>query len=330
VRPSGVGGAAMSLEEAARLTQRRVDRLVGKESPMMRVLRRLVKQAAKDVEARVLAMQARYADRAVRPFSLVQQQEILSQLDEVVRVLTLRLDGARRAALRTASKVGLQDVIRQLKGLERHYRGVASPLQIEQASKFAGLVDGVSRSVMQLHPNSSMAAYGKPLVARWEEQLSRSVLAKEPMDSVMSKIVESAREPGMLQGHNYGAPTFERWRAERIYRTEVLETYNGARLAGMEEAAEDLPGLMKQIREHSDSRTAWDSRTVHLQVRALDKPFEDGAGHVYQSPPGRPNDRGYVLPWRREWGVPGNLGGPLDVPGGPSRSKKGKGKKKGR
>jgi hypothetical protein len=273
-----------------------------------------------------MAMRARYAGRETAPFSLVQQQEILSQLDEVVRVLTLRLDGARRAALRTASKVGLQDVIRQLKGLERHYRGVASPLQIEQASKFAGLVDGVSRSVLRDHPGSSIRAYGLPLVERWEEQLSRSVLAKEPMDAVIGRIVESAREPGMLQGDNYGAPTFERWRAERIYRTEVLDAYNGARERGMEEAAADLPGLMKQVREHSDGRTAWDSRTVHLQVRPLGKPFEDGAGHVYQHPPGRPHDRGFVVPWRKEWGLPGNLGGPLDVPGGPSRSKRGRGK----
>lgn len=319
----------MGLEEAARLTQRRVDRLVGKQAPMMRVLRRLIKMAAKDVEARVAAMQAQYVGRLVEPFSLVQQQTILSQLHEVVRVLTLRLEGARRASLRRAAGLGLRDIARQLRGLERRYRGVSSPLQIEQAARFAGLVDGVSRSVMRDHPNSSMAAYGQPLVERWEQRLSLAMLEKRPMGEVMDEIVASAREPGRLQGHNYGAPTFEQWRAERIYRTEVLDTYNGARLRGMEEAAEELPGLMKQVREHNDGRTAWDSRTVHLQVRPLNKPFEDGAGHVYQHPPGRPNDRGFVVPWRKEWGLPGNLGGPVDAPGRPaSGGKKGKRKAK--
>jgi hypothetical protein len=36
-------------------------------------------------------------------------------------------------------------------------------------------------------------------------------------------------------------------------------------------------------------------------VRPLDGEFEDGAGRRYQFPPGRPNDRGYVVPWRAEW-----------------------------
>lgn len=310
----------MTIEQASRITAARVAQLVNDNGRAMRAMRKLLADSLKEVEARVATMRAKGIGDA--RFSQVQAKALAVQIRQSIDDLTVRMEGLRAATVRSAARKGIVDMIRQLKGLERHYRGVAVPLRVEQAAQFRGLVNGVSRSIMRDHPLSSVRAYGMPLVEHWETYLSRSVMAGTPFGEVLDRVTAAAQTPGLLQGDNYDDPTFERWRAERIIRTETLSSYNGARQRAMEGSVDDVPNLMKQVREHKDGRTAWDSMTVDGQVRPLGGFFEDGAGHVFAYPPSRPNDRGWVLPWSPDWGIPGNLGGPLWIPGGPDPSRR--------
>lgn len=94
----------------------------------------------------------------------------------------------------------------------------------------------------------------------------------------------------------------ERYKAERIVRTEMAQAYNAAHQQTLYEARDSgqVPGLKKSCVAVFDSRTALDSYPVHGQVRELEAPFIDGEGRRYQHPPGRPNDREKEIPWLEE------------------------------
>jgi len=91
----------------------------------------------------------------------------------------------------------------------------------------------------------------------------------------------------------------ERWRAERIVRTELMSAYNAAKQATLVEARDSgiAPDVRKTCIVTYDNRTAPDSYPLEGQVRDLDELFLDGAGRTYLHPPGRPNDREVEVPW---------------------------------
>lgn len=111
----------------------------------------------------------------------------------------------------------------------------------------------------------------------------------------------------------------QRWRIERVARTEASFAYNDALDSGIELLAEELPGLRARWTEHVndstweplDNRVAADSMALHGQVKRPGGVFvmpsdgpSDLVGKAYESPPNRPNDRAVLTPWRKEWGIP--------------------------
>lgn len=92
-----------------------------------------------------------------------------------------------------------------------------------------------------------------------------------------------------------------RGRLTRIVRTEIARAKNIAAGAIIGILARRFPGFRKKIVATWDTRTAYDSKVVHGQIRTVDETFLDGAGRVYLLPPARPNDREVVIPWRIGW-----------------------------
>lgn len=99
--------------------------------------------------------------------------------------------------------------------------------------------------------------------------------------------------PGALRG-TLGA-------TETALRTEAMRSYAEGAQAEMEALqAERYPDLARKLIETFDQRTGRDSYAAHGQVRGPHEPFTDGR-HTYLLPPGRPNDRAVVIPWRKAW-----------------------------
>lgn len=98
----------------------------------------------------------------------------------------------------------------------------------------------------------------------------------------------------------------DRWRAERIVRTEVMNAYNLSKHEFLLESKKNglAPDVMKTCIITRDNRTARDSFPLEGQVRGLTEPFVDGAGRSYQHPPGRPNDREVEVPWLPDFDPP--------------------------
>jgi hypothetical protein len=107
-----------------------------------------------------------------------------------------------------------------------------------------------------------------------------------------------------LSGHVFNLSTTDGYYAlNAAYTGNTAYAYNAAGLNTMQGFRNtDFPDMQKKILAHFDSRTAPDSIAVHGQIRPLDGYFMDGAGRQYLHPPGRPNDRETVIPWRPHWG----------------------------
>ena len=296
----------LSMTQAVEISRRQVAHFTARNGATMQGLRKLYDEALSELQARMKKLRVKpqpgAPPRVTVAFSTTQAKAVRAQLQDGIDTLTRMAQGFHEEAVRAACTSGVRDTIRQVRGLEWYYRGVAAPLAVEEAAVFHGLVEGVHASILRQHPESSIRAYGMDLIETWESYLGRAVLAKTPYEEVVDRVVDAAAEPGLLSGDNYGAPTFERWRGERIVRTETLYAYNGAKQRTLEEVRDtDFPDLMKTARATFDDRTSPDSYPVDGQIRELDEDFEDGEGRLYLHPPGRPNDREVELPWRRSW-----------------------------
>jgi hypothetical protein len=99
----------------------------------------------------------------------------------------------------------------------------------------------------------------------------------------------------------------ERWRAERIVRTELSYAHNFSQYKGQQELRDSGGPTHKKLVETFDDRTGKDSKILHGQIRAVDEPFiyvppPGVKGYPpFLMPPGRPNDRAVVVPWRLDW-----------------------------
>lgn len=91
------------------------------------------------------------------------------------------------------------------------------------------------------------------------------------------------------------------WRAERIVRTEMVEVLNTGHQAGLEGAAELLPGLLRQWDAHLDERTSDICHELNGRVREMDKPFGSYRGRPVMRPPVIANCRSRLVPWHADW-----------------------------
>jgi SPP1 gp7 family putative phage head morphogenesis protein len=95
----------------------------------------------------------------------------------------------------------------------------------------------------------------------------------------------------------------ERWKAERIARTEINHAMNVGHHSVIDQVAMEFPemGLKKQWSAHLDLRTSRRCRGLHLKVAETGQLFTalDGWKGLY--PPAHPNCRSRVVPYSERW-----------------------------
>lgn len=189
--------------------------------------------------------------------------------------------------------------------------GVVRPLALREAN-------AALRPVLASYA-TSVDRYGERMIGIFSQSIAKGLLTGRSFDSMTEELVGKRGPRGVvslaakvapngavvrLREEEIGEGLFVRHRgwAERIVRTEGMSALNGGALEEIVEQRQTFPDLMKKLVETFDKRTARDSYVAHGQVRAPGEYFTDGAGRRYLHPPGRPNDRGVVIPWRTAWG----------------------------
>jgi hypothetical protein len=233
------------------------------------------------------------------------------QIRLVTNYVQQRMLGKTDEQAREAIQLGVKQTVDLATRLEEHWTGITRPLALHSQQMQDEIVRGTGASRIRQN-EASWERYGAAMTTSFERQLRVGQLMglthSQLIDRVVSEGAKGGIDAAVLHGQTPGAfppPTGyvrERYWAERIVRTETANAYNSANLNTMQGFRNtDFPDMQKKILAHFDNRTAPDSIAVHGQIRPLDGYFMDGAGRQYLHPPGRPNDRECVIPWRPHW-----------------------------
>lgn len=295
----------MSLAEFREASRAHLDRLGGLiERGSVPRLRKLYERSIADLQSKLAAS----IRGGAAPFTVQQHQVLLAQARAGMARISAGLGttlGQQTAKVQEASALAL---IRDIKKIERKARGADVQLPIEQAAKFAGVVDRRRTSLLRLN-KASMAKYGTGVVSKMEQAMGQSLLTGETGYKAIDRITD--------------VMDMEWWRAERIVRTETAWAYNATQMDATAEAARSMPDLMMRWTEmvadvtltKLDSRVGDDSCAMHGQLARPGSLFympddypanltisPSLVGKAWTQPPNRPNDRAVLQPWRPGWG----------------------------
>ena len=295
-------------EQVVSAHRRTLDRLIDRGS-----VERL-KSVYTKASAEVLAKLERLG-RGSSSFTAHHLHMALAQLKAGQIYIDDQMLGELNAATREAQVESLHTLVRNYKRLEKHFTGHATVLPIEEAARFAGVIDKSRGSLLRQH-KTSIKRYGMVVIEKAQDAMSVSAASGESLDGAIGRVHE------VVQG--------EWWAAERIARTESCWAYNSSHAEGIKEIAKEDSALEQQWSEFCapdgsplDIRVGVDSIALNGQVAApggvftmpATAPFPDAKGNTqvdaslvgksWEFPPDRPNDRATILPWKKEWGKPG-------------------------
>jgi hypothetical protein len=267
--------------------RRRLGRVV--EGRGLGPVRTLYEQARHDLLDRLAGLKARGADQT---FTAQHARIALIQIEDAIAGFGSDLNDLLDDAGRDAVRLGIDSLSSEIHALEPDFQLAGVPLAIEQAAVFERLT-GNARSILRSKFEEGSRRYGEPTLGKIERAMSLSLVRGDTIGQAVDAVAASD-----------GAFARNRYRAERIVRTEMAGAYEFTKLEGMRETArEDLPGMKRQIIATFDTRTGKDSKLIHGEVRGLDEAFWDPIQHkFYMHPPNRPNDREYVIPFHPDWG----------------------------
>lgn len=284
--------------------QRQLERLVRRRGAAQ--MKKLYDQATDELMRKL----ARQAGRGGATFTTTTRRSLLMQLRSGMIQLTQRLKGELGEASLAAQVESVRTLARSVSQLERKFTGAIVTLPVEEAGRFAGVVDKGRSSLLRAH-DTSMARYGASLVRNLERDMATSLLTGQ----TTSETIDRLRERTDL----------EWYQGERIVRTEMAWAYNASQADAIEDATKIAPDLMMRWNEHVseggtplDDRVGDDSIAMHGQVAPAGGVFtmpprtkagvaisSSLVGDAWSHPPNRPNDRAVLAPWRPHWGVPG-------------------------
>lgn len=214
------------------------------------------------------------------------------QIELVTEYVTRRLGGMTAKESWNACQSSVKTTAADIATLDKLFTGIATPLKLYDAGVMAGIAKNTQNSLLVQH-QTSVARYGQAMIGEFRSIMRDGLLTGTFTHKMVDDLVAHGGPGGLFQAKRY-------W-AARIVRTEVAHAANASRLATIIEAQKDFPDMGKKILATFDTRTAQDSMWVHGQVRAPQDLFQDGAGRQYLRPPGRPNDRETIVPWRLSW-----------------------------
>lgn len=226
-------------------------------------------------------------------FSQARLMATRAQVQAMVTVVQGRLLGETTRSARQAVQGGLKNAVRVVSAMERAKRGSAVTIRLEHAQVLDSLSRRRTGSLISQH-EASVDRYGRSMVRKVERELMQGLVQGQTQGEMVDRLMN-------LKGDGLGPFEGEAWRARRIVRTETAYAYNVVQLDAIVEMRAEFPDAAKKIVATFDDRTAADSVYVHGQVRSIGEFFTDGAGRQYEHPPGRPNDREVLIPWRKSW-----------------------------
>lgn len=253
-------------------------------------LRGIYETSRAELEQRLASLRRRGMGQS---FSAHHARTMLIQVNQALLDFQGKLGAHLTANGKIAGQLGQRHLINSIKKLEKKFSGHAPVLQAEQAAVLQRVFSKTQPALLNRYKKSERL-YGRPVVKKIREQLALSLAQGQTVDEAVDRV---AGVGGVFDG--------QRWRAERIVRTELSYTYGVVQYRQMQEVRKELPDLERKLIATFDDRTGADSKELHGQVQPMGEPFvwekPNGERVEYMMPPNRPNDREVVIPWRPAW-----------------------------
>lgn len=261
-------------------------------------MRRLYGEARRDLEERLAGM-----TRAGRgdTFGAQHLRQVLVQVADVSGGFQKGLRDHLKSTGRMAAILAPRHSTDTIARMESKFGKMTPVIQAEQAAVVAGVDKAVAPSLLSSY-ETSVRSYGVQAIHAIQQDLAGSILRGEGVDEAVDRVV-GAR--GLFER--------QRWRAERIVRTEMSYSYGVSKQRAMEALKVRAPRLMKRLVATHDDRTGQDSLDLDGQTVEVHEPFlwhvknsrgvPTGKIVRYMQPPNRPNDREVVVEWMPEWGA---------------------------
>ena len=270
----------------------------------IRRLRALYEQTRAELEDKLAVMTR---DGKGQTFTAHHSRIILNQVTDALVQFQKEFGKQLPTNAAQAATLAQKHVAGAIKQLEKRFSGVEPVLQIEQAAVFQKVYRKFEPSLLDRYHRLT-SNYPLPTIQRIRKHLALSMLSNESVDQATNRVA------GMG-----GLFAQERWRAERIVRTENSYSYGVTTQRLLGETSREIPALMKRLVTTFDGRTGKDSIKLNGQTVGWDQPFiwmkqtKSGVERVeYMQPPNRPNDRECVVPWRAGYGGMPAKPGPVD------------------
>lgn len=266
-------------------------------------MRKLYAEARGELEAKLRGLA-----RAGRgdSFSAQHLRLVLGQVADTVKTFEGELVGHMQQTGRIAGNLAPRHLTSMVGKMEEKFGRMTPVVQAAQAAVVRGVYPGVARSLLDKYQTSARL-YGPQALTAIRGGLAHAIVQGESVDQAVGRVVDSG---GIFDN--------QRWRAERIVRTEMSYTYGVTNQRAMQELRPAVPRMMKRLVATHDVRTGEDSEELDGQTVDVNQPFiwvvKDSRGAPtgkvvrYMQPPNRPNDREVVIPWVQGWGAPGEAG----------------------
>lgn len=266
----------------SKLAEEHAQELLRMERHELETLAKLYEEARIDLLGRL----ADLADRGrADTFTAQHMRGTLAQIQAGIRAMTVRLRGKTSPALEAAAETGLRQTLAEIAFWERARGFGEGPIRRIQTSALRSIATRQELLVEALE--RSVAAYGEHLIGELHRRLGLHLVQRSSWTAMSGDIARHV--------------TGSQWRAERIVRTELVNALNLGHQSTLETvAAEALPDLRRQWDAHLDERTSGICRDLNGQVVGVREPFKHD-GREFPHPPGHPNCRSRVVPWRAAW-----------------------------
>lgn len=207
-----------------------------------------------------------------------------------------------------AAELAVNHVSQQYTALVQVFEGELRTPNIDVASALSR----PGKLLIDKHKKSARR-YAGDSIKHIRRQLAVGVVKGESWDQMSSRLMRlgpkeglgPAVKPALADRANEmarGVMQLPRTQAERIVRTEAVNSYNAFHLESIRELAEDDPQIKKRWDTTLDRRNKKCLFCPPLdgQTRELDEPFEI-RGQKFDHPPAHPNCRCTTVPWSDDW-----------------------------
>lgn len=241
-------------------------------------------------------------------FTAVHLRAVMAQVTQTIRDLERPLEDHMVATGRLAATMAPRQVAHMIGSVETNLGKMTPVIQATSVAVVRGVYPTIAPTLLDKF-RASARLYGPQSLLSIRTGLSHSMIQGETVDEAVDRLIDSNPRRGLFEG--------QRWRAERIVRTEMSYATNFSTQRAMSEfRATAIPKLLKRLVATRDDREGDDSKDLDGQTVPVDHPFvweeKNAAGAVvktvtYMHPPNRPHDREIMIPWQGAWGNPATV-----------------------